>query len=114
MRRLGLLIIWYIFLASFVVSSHIIQRRSPQDEDLLEYLGDSPRDQLAKVVIERAKHKQEGKAFDGEKRVGFLDKMGNYLRQDLGVDTEVENWLDMARNKARGISNKKSIKEMYF
>lgn len=127
MARGSHLFLLYLFIVSTLHSchlykikhslSHLIRRRSAEEaqeeeEDLTKYLGNSPRDELAKVVLEKNKYKlSTGKDFEGEDRLRFLNKMGDFLRLDLGVDTDEENWLDMARNKAKGISNKGNIKK---
>lgn len=89
----------FLFLIETTTSTPYRTRRQAADE-LLAQLGDSPRDQLAKMII--TKKEGEGKFEGGKKQAEYLMRIENFLNERGEGFKDADNeWLAMARQRAR-------------
>lgn len=88
----------FLFLIETTSSAAFRKRRQAADE-LLAQLGDSPRDELAKLIVS----KKEGEKFEGgKKQAEYLMRIENFLNErGEGFKDPDNEWLAMARQRAR-------------
>lgn len=78
-----------------VISSFRMKRQL--NDEIMARLGDSPRDQLAKMIFSR-----NGDRFEkGEDQAEYLYRIENYLKdKGQGLEDPDNEWLAIARQRA--------------